>query len=510
MEKEILLELKNISKEFPGVRALDNVNLTLREGELLALVGENGAGKSTLMKILSGVYPCGAYTGEICLNGAAVRFSNTKDAEHAGVAIIHQELNMIQGLTVAENIFLGREPRLMPGIVDWERLFSEAGRILGELGVQIHPRDIVGELTVGQQQMVEIAKALSLKAKILILDEPTSALTETEVKHLFRIIGELKNSGVSMIYISHKMEEVFALSDRITVLRDGSSVGTKQASETTKDELISLMVGRSIKDMFPRQSGQQGSAGEVMFEAKNLSVKNPEFKNRYILRNVNFTAKAGEILGIGGLMGSGRTALAMALFGNFAGWTEGEMLLCGESFAPKSPKEAIARGLVLVTEDRKLQGLVLGMSVESNITLSVLERISRLNVVDTPAEEKISGEQISNLRIKTPSSSVLVNNLSGGNQQKAVLGKWLCMNPKVLILDEPTRGIDVGAKVEIYNIMNKLVAEGAAIIMISSELPELLGMCDRVAVLHEGELTGELDRKTATPEKIMHLATGGN
>lgn len=507
MENSFLLELKGISKEFPGVRALDNVNLTLRSGELLALVGENGAGKSTLMKILSGVYPRGTYSGEILLRGRAASFSGTKEAERAGVAIIHQELNLIQGLTAAENIFLGREPQKPRGIVDWERMFSEAGRILGGLGVQMDPKVIVGGLTVGQQQMVEIAKALSLDAKILILDEPTSALTETEVKHLFRIISELKQNGVSMIYISHKMEEVFALADRITVLRDGSSVGTKDASATSKDELISLMVGRSIKEMFPKQPSR---AGEALLEVRGLSVRNPEHKNKYILKNINFNAKAGEILGIGGLMGSGRTALAMALFGNFAAWTEGAMALCGKEFAPRSPKEAIARGLVLVTEDRKLQGLVLGMSVESNITLSVIEKISKLNVVDAAAEERISGEQIDSLRIKTPSPSAVVSNLSGGNQQKAVLGKWLCMNPRVLILDEPTRGIDVGAKVEIYNIMNKLTAEGAAIIMISSELPELLGMCDRVAVLHEGELTGELDRKNATPEKIMHLATGGN
>ncbi|MFH1368040.1 MAG: sugar ABC transporter ATP-binding protein [Elusimicrobiota bacterium] len=501
-----ILELRNISKEFPGVKALDNVNLALCEGELLALVGENGAGKSTLMKILSGVYPHGTYSGEIVIDGKTASFPGTREAEEAGIAIIHQELNLIPGMSVAENIFLGREPVNLPGIIDWNRLFAGAREALGKLKVKIDPHALIGGLTVGQQQMVEIAKALSINARILILDEPTSALTESEVKHLFDIIKELKKNNVSMIYISHKLDEVFSLSDRITVLRDGSSVGTKETSKLSRDEVISMMVGRSIKDMFPKQKTH---AGNPLLSVKNLTLKNPEIKDRYILKDVNFEARGGEILGIGGLMGSGRTALAMALFGEFSRWMTGEMVLCGEKYAPASPKDAIEKGLVLVTEDRKLHGLVLGMSVGNNITLSALHKICRANVIDNDKETGIIIRQIDDLKIKTPSHVSQVNNLSGGNQQKVVLGKWLCMRPKVLILDEPTRGIDVGAKVEIYNIMNRLVSEGASIIMISSELPELLGMCDRVLVLHEGEVAGELDRKSATPEKVMHLATGG-
>lgn len=507
MDENGLLELRGITKEFPGVRALDGVSLRLGKGELLALVGENGAGKSTLMKVLSGVYPHGSYEGEIMLEGRPARFGGTREAEHAGIAIIHQELNLIPGLTVAENIFLGREPRSVPGVIDGARLYAGAESILGRLGVRMDAWTPVRELTVGQQQMVEIAKALSVNARILILDEPTSALTETEAGHLFRIISGLKQEGVSMIYISHKLDEVFALADRITVLRDGASVGDRIPGKTSRDEIISLMVGRSIKDMFPKQAAEPG---KPLLEVRNFSLANPTDRSKRILSNINFTARAGEILGIGGLMGSGRTALAMALFGAFGGFTGGEVTLDGKAYRPRSPREALDNGLVLVTEDRKLQGLVLGMSVGSNITLSVLDRISRLGVVDGPGEEGIVEEQVASLRIKTPSSASSVGNLSGGNQQKVVIGKCLCTAPKVLILDEPTRGIDVGAKVEIYNIMNKLVKSGAAIIMISSELPELLGMCDRVVVLHEGAVAGEADRASATPEKIMHLATGGN
>jgi ABC-type sugar transport system ATPase subunit len=499
-----ILEMRSIVKEFPGVKALDGVTFDLFEGEFHSLVGENGAGKSTLMKTLSGVYPFGTYGGDIVIDGEVRQFKSIRDSEKAGVAIIFQELSLVKELTVGENIFLGREPSKF-GLINWSELYQKATKLLKDLHLPIDPRTPVGNLGIGQQQLVEIAKALSQDAKILVLDEPTAALTESEVETLFIILRKLKERGVGMIYISHKLDEVFAMSDRITVLRDGKTVGTESALALTKDKVIALMVGREVGDIFPQTSHE---FGETAMEVKNLTAYDLDNPDKKLVDNVSFSVKKGEVLGISGLMGAGRSELLMSIFGAWQGKSSGEIVVEGRPVSIDSPSAAIKNGIGFVTEDRKRFGLLLEQSILDNMTLAGLKRISGVFLTHRQRETVAAKKAMQSLKVKANSPVTIAGTLSGGNQQKVVLGKWLLTNPKVLFLDEPTRGIDVGAKQEIYSEINKLAKEGLAIVMVSSELPEVLGLSDRVLVLHEGRLTGEFTKAEATPEKVMAAATG--
>ncbi|TDP98310.1 xylose ABC transporter ATP-binding protein [Halanaerobium saccharolyticum] len=503
---EEILEMKNIIKDFPGVRALDNVNFTLEKGEILALVGENGAGKSTLMKVLSGVWPYPTYEGDIYLDDRLVRFDNTREAEEAGIGIIHQELNLLPDLSVAENIFLDRQPLNKIGGIKWEELYHNAEKVLARLNMNIDPRIELGDLTVGKQQMVEIAKALSLDTRILVFDEPTSALTDSEVNELFTVINELRASGVSIIYISHKMEEIEEIADSVVVLRDGSTIGDKiNIAQVTLDEIITRMVGRDINDLFPSHDFKRG---DKTLEVKNISVPDPFNPDKKLVDDVSFSAYKGEILGISGLMGAGRTELVNAIFGVYGKKREGEIYLNGEKLTIKAPADVINNGIALVTEDRKELGLLLDKNLVMNMTLPSIKKFSSKLAVDNHAEKKVAEKYVDELNIKTPSLDVFVEKLSGGNQQKVVIGKWLITDSDVLILDEPTRGIDVGAKTEVYRLMNQLVEQGVTVIMISSELPEIMGMSDRIVVMSEGKKTAELKRSEADQETIMKYATG--
>jgi D-xylose transport system ATP-binding protein len=505
---EIVLEMKNIVKDFPGVRALDQVNFEARSGEVLALMGENGAGKSTLMKVLSGVWPYPTYEGDIYLRGELKRFYSTKDAEASGVAIIYQELNLIPELTVAENIFLDRQITNALGVINWSKLFAETQRLLDELHIEdFKPTDKVKDLTVGKQQMVEIAKALSKKADVLVFDEPTSALTDKEVEALFEIIRKLKRQGVCMSYISHKMDELQQIADRVIVLRDGRTIGeVTPMTEITLDQLISRMVGRDVKDMFPKGKFQRG---EKTLEVRNFEIDNLALPGQKKVKNASFSAYKGEILGISGLMGSGRTELVSGIFGAPPGPARGEIYLNNQPTHFHSPHDAIESGIGLVTEDRKRIGLILGQSIIQNMMISSLETVTNLwGVINQAKERSLAQDYVKRLSIKTPGLDVKIDTLSGGNQQKVILAKWLNTKPKILILDEPTRGIDVGAKVEIYNLLNKLVEEGVTVIIISSELPEVMGISDRILVMCEGEIVAELAGDEATKEMIMAYATG--
>ncbi len=498
------LEMRAITKSFPGVRALDGVTFDLGRGELHALVGENGAGKSTLMKVLGGVYPHGSYGGEILIDGALQRFNGVRDAASAGIAVIFQELSLVKDLSVGENIFLGREPRRF-GVIRWTELYRRAQALLHELNLPIDPHTPIRQLGIGQQQLVEIAKALSQEARILVLDEPTAALTDAEVETLFRIINTLRARGVGMIYISHKLGEVFRMSDRITVLRDGRTVGTDATRNWDEQRVIARMVGREVGDIFPQFTHERG---EVAFEARNVSVEDPNVAGKLLVKDVSFAVRRGEVLGIAGLMGAGRSDLLMAIFGAHAGRVTGEVLVDGKRVRIGSPRDAIRHGLGFVTEDRKRFGLVLEQTILNNMTLAGLPRISGRFVTNTDAEAAAGKRAMQELRVKANSVFTVAGTLSGGNQQKVVLAKWLLTNPRVLFLDEPTRGIDVGAKQEIYAQINQLARQGLAIVLVSSELPEVLGLADRVLVLHEGRVTGEFTRTTATPEAVMACATG--
>lgn len=505
---EVVLEMKNIVKDFPGVRALDHVNFEARKGEVLALVGENGAGKSTLMKVLSGVWPHHSYEGEIFINNQPRRFANTREAESAGVAIIYQELNLIPELTVAENIFLDRLHTSPLGIVNWSKVYADTRQLLDQLRISgVSPGDKVNKLKVGKQQMVEIAKALSKNARILVFDEPTSALTDKEVDALFTTIFRLKDSGVCMSYISHKMDELQLIADRVAVLRDGRTIGdVTPIGQISMDDIISRMVGRDIKDMFPKITGRRQ---KVVLEVKNLNLKHPTLRGKRLIKDVSFSAYSGEILGISGLMGSGRTELVSSIFGVYRHGMSGKVFLEGEPQKIRHPRDAIRNGIALVTEDRKAFGLVLGLSVLSNITIGSLDSVAGFGgVINKAKEHDLGRSYIDKLNIKAPGLDVAVDTLSGGNQQKVIVAKWLNTSPRVLILDEPTRGIDIGAKVEIYNLLNKLVKDGVAVIMISSELPEIMGMCHRLLVMCEGEIAAELDDQMATKELIMAYGTG--
>jgi ABC-type sugar transport system ATPase subunit len=502
---DLILEMRNITKEFPGVRALEDVTFQVRKGEIHALVGENGAGKSTLMKVLSGFYPHGSYSGDIVIDGQVQRFSRIRDSEEAGVAIIYQELALVKQMTIAENVFLGAELCRARGVIDWNHTYRRTTEALKQVGLDLSPSTRIVDLGVGSQQLVEIAKALSKEARILILDEPTAALTEAEADNLLRILESLRQRGVTCIYISHRLREVTRIADRITVLRDGKTVCTDDRAAMPEDRMIRNMVGRELGTMYPRRPH---TPGPTVLEVKDWTVADP-VTEEVKCDHVSFQVRKGEILGIAGLMGAGRTELMMSLFGVWGRRLGGEVRLEGQPLAVRGAVDAIRAGLSLVSEDRKRYGLVLGMDVKENSTLASLDRISRMGVIDKNEEIKVSDRYVRELRTKTPSLEQRVQNLSGGNQQKVVLAKWLLTRPKVLFLDEPTRGIDVGAKVEIYNIVNDLVDQGVCVVVISSELPEVLGMADRVLVMHEGSFRGELPRAQATEEKVMYYATGG-
>jgi len=496
-----ILEARDIGKSFPGVRALDGVSLGVRAGAVHAVVGENGAGKSTLMKILSGVYQ--PDEGELRLDGKPVVFDCPRAAEAAGVAIIHQELNLVPALSVAENIFLGREPTRF-GFVDRKRLEREAAALLDRLGGALDPRQDVASLKVSDQQIVEIAKALSPGARALIMDEPTTALAADDVERLFGVIRTLTGAGVGVVYISHKMDELFRIADEFTALRDGRVVGHRVANETTPGELARMMVGREVTYARAESGGRRGAE---LLRVEGLSSRRAGAGRAPRLSEISFSLRAGEVLGVAGLMGAGRTELLESLFGARATTGDSRIVLDGEPLVVNDPRRAIKAGLAFVSEDRKAQGLLLGMDVGGNITLACLKRFSRFGFVQAAREEKTAREYIARLDIKTPDTRTAVASLSGGNQQKVVLAKWLLIRPRALLLDEPTKGIDVNGKTEIYRLIEDLAAAGVGVILVSSELPELLALSDRIIVLREGRLIRTLERSEATEERIIELAT---
>lgn len=495
MSENVILQMENISKSFPGVKALSSVNLAVRHGTIHALMGENGAGKSTLMKILDGMYP--PDRGQIIFQGQTVTVDTTQTALKLGISMIHQELSPIPHMTVAENIFLGREPLARFGMIDKHKMNADTKALLNRLEIDLNPTTLMKELSVANTQMVEIAKAISYDSSLIIMDEPTSAITEREVAHLFSMIRALKAKGVSIIYITHKMDEVFQIADDITVLRDGKHIATVPASETNRDHLITMMVGRELTDLFPKEFAP---IGEVIMSVRNLT-------RHGIVEDVSFDLRRGEILGIAGLMGAGRTALMEGIFGIHK-LDGGEIIIKGQPVQIKSPADAIKHGLALLTEDRKLKGILGVLPVRDNMMIASLPNYEKRGFLDGRRIEETLAQEKNRLDIKTPSMDQLIKLLSGGNQQKVLISRWLLTSPDVLILNEPTRGIDVGAKAEIHRLMSKLALEGKAIIMISSELPEILGMSDRILVMHEGKVGGIFERKLATQKSIMEAATG--
>ncbi len=500
---DTILEMREITKLFPGVKALDNVNLKVKERQIHALVGENGAGKSTLMNVLSGVYPAGTYTGDIIYKGEVCEFKEIKESEKKGIVIIHQELALVPYLSIAENVFLGNEQQSARGVIDWDLTRTKTTELLKKVRLSDHPDTKIKDIGVGKQQLVEIVKALAKDVKLLILDEPTAALNEEDSNNLLNLLLELKDHGITSIIISHKLNEVTRVADEITVIRDGSTIETlnKNTDEITEDRIIKGMVGRELTDRFPKREPR---LGDVMFEVANWNVYDPMDEERKILNNISVNVRKGEVVGIAGLMGAGRTELAMSVFGRSYGRNiSGQTFKNGKEIHMKSVSDAIKNGLAYVTEDRKSAGLILMDDIKRNISLTGLDKISRRMIVDDNKEIRVGEEYRKKLNIKSSSILQKTGNLSGGNQQKVVLSKWIFSEPDILILDEPTRGIDVGAKYEIYTIINQLVSEGKSIIMISSELPEILGMCDRVYVMNEGHIVGELDKNEASQESIM-------
>ncbi len=496
-----LLEMRAIHKSFPGVQALKDVDLIVHPGEILALLGENGAGKSTLMRILDGVFP--PDSGQIIWQGQPVNLRSPHDAQAIGISMIHQEIALIPYLDVGKNIYLGREPRgVVPGMIHWRKLYADASEQLARLGLTIDPRTPVRDLSIAQQQMVEVAKALSLDARLIVMDEPTSSLTDTEVETLFAQMRRLKEQGVSIVFISHRLNEIFTVAERVTVLRDGTLVGSKPVRELTQDELIRMMVGRDVADIYMRDEQDAPAVGTSapILEVRNLTRGDA-------IEDISFTLNRGEIVGIAGLVGAGRTELAETLFGVHPP-TSGEVLLNGTALRLNSPAQAIRQGIALVTEDRKAQGLFLRMSVGTNITMKLLAKLASFGIIPGGKVKRVGSEFVEKLNIRTPSLGQRVRNLSGGNQQKVVIAKWLTLQPRVLILDEPTRGIDVGAKAEIHRLMRALVAQGVGILMISSELPEVLGVTDRVLVMREGRLVAEFNTRQTSQDEIMTAATG--
>lgn len=490
------IEMRGIDKSFGSNQVLKQAGFTLESGEVHALMGENGAGKSTLMKILTGVYTKDA--GTALVDGKEVNYKNPQEAEKAGIVFIYQELNVMFDLTVEENLFMGKEIHGKFGICDKKAMQKKAQEALNILGVNISPKTVMAELSVGQQQMVEICKALMADAKVIIMDEPTAALTQSETVALFKVIESLRKKGVSMVYISHRMEEIFELCDRITVLRDGSYIGVKNIPETNMNEIVKMMIGREIGERYPSRNVK---IGKEVLKVKELTRKGT-------FHDVNFSVRAGEVLGVSGLMGAGRTEIMQAIFGNLS-YESGTIEIDGKEVKISNPRQAMEHGIGFITEDRKTEGLMLDKSIRENISLCNLRRISKSSVISREAEKNMVAEAIKDLHIKCFGSYHECNNLSGGNQQKVVLAKWILTNPKILILDEPTRGVDIGAKKEIYSIINKLAAQGVAIIMVSSELPEVLGMSDNIMVVREGEVRGIISYEEANQERVMTLATGG-
>lgn len=506
LKTDYILEMNNITKEFPGVKALDDVNFKVKRGEIHCLVGENGAGKSTLMKVLSGVWPYGDYEGDIVLNGEIQRFQGIHDSEKAGIAIIYQELALIPELTVYENIYLGHEIK-KGRIIDWNETIQKSQEMLKKVRLNVNPETKIRDLGVGKQQLIEIAKAFSKNVNLIILDEPTAALNDDDSENLLKLLLELKEEGVTSIMISHKLKEVIHVADTVTVLRDGKTICSlsKEKGEISEPVLIRNMVGRAIDDIFPKRLEKK--IGEKLLEVRNFSAVDP-LTGKRVLKDVNINTRRGEVVGVAGLIGAGRTELATSIFGNPRGFRlSGDIFMDGKKVEFHHPKDAIKAGIAYVTEDRKAEGLILLQDIKNNISLANLKAIAGNGVVNVNEEINVGEFYRKSLNIKTPSIEQLTRNLSGGNQQKVSIGKWLNTKPQVLILDEPTRGIDVGAKFEIYTIINSLIEEGMSIIMISSELPEVLGMSDRIYVVAEGKITGELTAEEATQDRIMELAT---
>ncbi len=500
---KVILEMKNITKTFPGVKALDNVNLKVEEGEIHALVGENGAGKSTLMNVLSGIYPYGSYEGDIIYNGEVCKFSKIRDSEEKGIVIIHQELALIPYMTIGENMFLGNE-RGHKYALDWNETYGKADELLKTVGLKESSRTLIKDIGVGKQQLVEIAKALAKKARLLILDEPTASLNESDSQALLDLMLQFKKEGMTSIIISHKLNEVSYVADKITVIRDGSTIETldKKTDAITEDRIIKGMVGRDLTDRFPKRKDVK--IGDVLMEVRDWNVYHPIYTERKVVDNVSMNVRRGEVVGISGLMGAGRTELAMSIFGRSYGTNiSGQLYINGKEVHLHSVREAINNKLAYVTEDRKGNGLILSNPIKINTTLANLDAVSSHTVIDKDKEYGVAVDYKEKLKTKCPTVEQNVGNLSGGNQQKVLLAKWMFADPDVLILDEPTRGIDVGAKYEIYCIINQLVAAGKSVVMISSELPEVLGMCDRIYVMNEGQIVGELSREEASQEVIM-------
>jgi putative multiple sugar transport system ATP-binding protein len=504
---DIILEMRDITKTFPGVKALENVNLKVRRGNIHAICGENGAGKSTLMKVLSGVYPHGSYSGEIHYEGRECRFSGIHDSEKLGIVIIHQELALVPMLSIAENMFLGNE-QATRGIIDWDKVRRRAAELLRKVGLREDPDTLITNIGTGKQQLVEIAKALAKDVKLLILDEPTASLSEKDSQALLDLLREFKAQGMTSIMISHKLNEIKRIADQITVIRDGQAIETMDRDDITEDRIVTSMVGRTLENRYPARTPR---IGETIFEVKNWSVHHPIHPERQVIRNVNLSVKKGEVVGIAGLMGAGRTELAMSVFGRTYGTNiSGDVHLHGRKADTSTVGKAVAGGLAYATEDRKVYGLNLIDHIKHNVTIANLRGISsKLGVIDDISEMKAANEYRKKTNIRSSSVYQITGNLSGGNQQKVVLSKWLFANPDVLILDEPTRGIDVGAKYEIYTIINKLADEGKGILVISSEMPELLGICDRIYVLNEGRIVGEFAAAEASQEKIMRAIVRG-
>ncbi len=505
---DIILQINNVTKKFPGVTALSDISFNVKRGEIHGLAGENGAGKSTLVKILSGVYPAGSYTGTVIYDGEELNFDREalRSAMDKGIAVVYQELLLVPEMTVGENIFLGREPVTARGAVNWNKLYADTREILKKYNLNIPFSAKVSSLGVGKQQMVVIAKALSENVKVLILDEPTSALTEAEVDTLMEILERLRDDGITCIYITHKLNEFFRITDTITVFRDGTVVDTVKTKEITTEKIISMMVGREMKERYPAVTR---NPGETVMEVTGISVPDPLLQHKKLVDDVSFYVRRGEILGIAGLMGSGRTELVSAIFGEYGKNRRGAIRIDGKEVSILSARDAINNGISLVPEDRKLLGLIVSQSILKNISLPNMDQFTKGFSVNRHKEYYECNEMSKRLSVKCPSIHSIVESLSGGNQQKVVLAKCIMSNPRILILDEPTRGIDVGAKYEIYKLMNMLAAQGVAIIMVSSELPEILGMSDRILVMHEGRCTGIIDNdEDATQERIMTLATG--
>ncbi|MDO4546608.1 MAG: sugar ABC transporter ATP-binding protein [Clostridia bacterium] len=500
-----LLEMRDITKEFPGVKALSDVNLMVEDGEIHAIVGENGAGKSTLMNVLSGIYPFGSYEGEIIYNGEHCHFQNIKDSERKGIVIIHQELALVPYLSIGENMFLGNE-RAEKGIIDWDETYQKAEEHMRVVGLKESAQTLIKDIGVGKQQLVEIAKALAKDVKLLILDEPTSSLNESDAKKLLDLLLTLKaEKGITSIIISHKLNEISYVADKITILRDGTTIETldRKTDEITEPRIIKGMVGREMVDRFPKR---ESNLGDVAFEVKNWTVFHPLYTERKVVDDASIYVRKGEVVGIAGLIGAGRTELCMSVFGRSYGSSiDGVVKINGKETSLHAVTDAIDKGLAYVTEDRKGNGLILIDSIKRNVTLSRLGYVSENGIIDADKEQYAAQDYKDRLMIKAPDVEQVVGNLSGGNQQKVLLGKWMFASPDIMMLDEPTRGIDVNAKYEIYCIINELVSQGKSIIMISSELPEILGMCDRIYVMCEGKIVGELENKDASQEKIMDL-----